>query len=229
MPRLALTAGILIALLCLTPPSVFGQGRSRYVAFDRPVATTPTTVAPPAPAAPPSTAYPVPAALMNVDLAGQSAEDAMAKSAGCIACHGGTHDPHGKDTVRLGCTDCHGGNAASNVKQFAHVQPRFPDVWRTSANPVRSYTLLNHETPEFTRFVNPGDLRTAHLSCGTTGCHPNEVLNNRKSMMTHGAMLWEAALYNNGGLPPQARPLRRELQHVRHPPADADRAAADAV
>ena len=83
----------------------------------------------------------------------------------------------------------------------AHVQPRFPEAWRTSANPVRSYTLLNHESPEFIRFVNPGDLRIAHLSCGTAGCHPSEVLQNRKSMMTHGCMLWGAALYNNGAVP----------------------------
>ena len=87
------------------------------------------------------------------------------------------------------------------VKEFAHVQPRFPEAWRTSANPVRSYTLLNHESPEFTMFVNPGDLRVAHISCGTSGCHPDEVDNNRKSMMTHGRMLWEAALYNNGAFP----------------------------
>ena len=45
--------------------------------------------------------------------------------------------------------------------QQAHVWPRFPDAWGTSGNPVRSYTLLNHESPEFIRFVNPGDLRIA--------------------------------------------------------------------
>ena len=79
--------------------------------------------------------------------------------------------------------------------------PGSPRPGATSANPVRSYTLLNHESPEFVRFVNPGDLRIAHLSCGTANCHPNEVLQNRMSMMTHGAMLWGAALYNNGSFP----------------------------
>src|SRR5262249_47231296 len=43
--------------------------------------------------------------------------------------------------------------------------------------------------------------RIAHLSCGTAGCHAKEVLENRKSMMAHGCMLWGAALYNNGALP----------------------------
>src|SRR5437899_2208401 len=46
-----------------------------------------------------------------------------------------------------------------------------------------------------------GDLRIAHLSCGTAGCHGQEVLQNRKSMMAHGCMLWGAALYNNGAVP----------------------------
>ena len=81
------------------------------------------------------------------------------------------------------------------------MRPRFPDAWGSSGNPVRSYTLLNHESPDFIRFVNPGDLRVAHLSCGTVNCHGEQVLQVRKSMMTHGAMLWGAALYNNGAVP----------------------------
>jgi hypothetical protein len=131
----------------------------------------------------------------------QTEEQAAAKSTGCLSCHTGAHDPHYKETVRLGCTDCHGGDAQATTKTLAHVAPRFLNAWPTSANPVRSYTLLNHEAPEFIRFVNPGDLRVAHLSCGTANCHPQEVLQNRKSMMTHGCMLWGAALYNNGAVP----------------------------
>src|SRR5439155_19628829 len=119
-------------------------------------------------------------------------------------CHENTGDPHEKDTVRLGCVDCHGGNPNSMIKDEAHVLPRFREIWGGSANPVRSYALLNHESPEFIRFFNPGDLRIAHLSCGTANCHPNEVLQNRKSMMTHGCMLWGAALYNNGAFPLKA-------------------------
>ena len=64
---------------------------------------------------------------------------------------------------------------------------------------MRSYTLLNHESPEFIRFVNPGDLRVAEFTCGQ--CHEKEVLQVRKSMMTHGCMLWGSALYNNGAVP----------------------------
>jgi hypothetical protein len=133
------------------------------------------------------------------DLYRQTAEDAERKSWGCKNCHTGVHDMHNLPTVRLGCTDCHGGDAFCPTKEGAHVLPRFPQAWPNSGNPVRTYTLLNHETPEFIRFVNPGDLRIAHISCG--GCHAKEVLQVKKSMMTHGCMLWGAALYNNGSVP----------------------------
>jgi hypothetical protein len=145
--------------------------------------------------------FPLPPELQGIDLLRQTADEAAGKSAGCVACHIGSHDPHEKATLHLGCTDCHGGDPAPPVKELAHVLPRFPGAWKTSANPVRSYTLLNHECPEFIRFVNPGDLRVAHISCGTANCHPREVLQNRKSMMTHGCMLWSAALYNNAAVP----------------------------
>jgi hypothetical protein len=145
--------------------------------------------------------FPMPAALRNINLLKQTADAAAAKSAGCIHCHQNTHDPHGKETLHLGCCDCHGGNPAATDKFQAHVPARFPEAWPTSGNPQRSYTLLNHEAPDFIRFVNPGDLRVAHISCGTANCHPREVQQNRASMMTHGCMLWGAALYNNGSFP----------------------------
>lgn len=129
----------------------------------------------------------------------QTDEDVSRKSWGCLACHQGVRDMHNLPTVKLGCTDCHGGNPETVVQEQAHVAPRLVHAWPSAANPVRSYTLLNHESPEFVRFVNPGDLRVAHVSCGP--CHAREVLQVRKSMMTHGCMLWGAALYNNGAVP----------------------------
>ena len=143
----------------------------------------------------------------------QSQADADRKSTGCISCHGSTEAPsmHPTGTVHLGCIDCHGGDVnvqkagapgSPEYKQAtskAHPKPSEPDVFKTSANPVRSRTFWLHENKEYVKFVNPGDLRVASETCGTAGCHVKEVRAVKTSMMTHGGMLWAAALYNNGG------------------------------
>src|SRR5262245_21541421 len=86
--------------------------------------------------------FPYPAGFSPEELISQSSDQANAKSYGCVQCHHGAKDMHDKSTVHLGCVDCHGGNASAATKECAHVPPRFPDAWPTSANPVRSYTLL---------------------------------------------------------------------------------------
>ncbi|HLX61260.1 MAG TPA: hypothetical protein VKX17_08250 [Planctomycetota bacterium] len=70
----------------------------------------------------------------------------------------------------------------------------------SAANPRRSNAAWLMESPEFVRFVNPGDLRVARYSCGTptSNCHAGYTEKSSHSMMAHGAMLWNAALYNNG-------------------------------
>jgi hypothetical protein len=146
---------------------------------------------------------------------GSQAHAPAVKLEGCVSCHGMIEPMHkygttetleklkdGKDAVGLTCTACHGGNPASKLKEEAHVKPKFPAEWRragkySGANPERSNTLLNRESWEFVRFVNPGDLRVAAKTCGSS-CHQVESKNVARSMMTHGAMLWGAALYNNG-------------------------------
>ncbi len=138
------------------------------------------------------------------------------KVEGCVACHGLIEPMHkygttetlekikdGKDAVGLTCTACHGGNPVASTKEQAHVRPLFPREWRregkyTGANPERSNTLLARESWEFVRFVNPGDLRVVGKTCAGSACHDVESKNVSRSMMTHGAMLWAAALYNNG-------------------------------
>ena len=144
-----------------------------------------------------NSAFPIPNDLRHTNMATQTDDDAMTKSVGCISCHTNVGNMHSSETVRIGCTDCHGGDASVTDIRKAHVWPKMKGAWKNSANPVRSYTLLNHESAEFVRFMNPGDLRVNHIACGQ--CHANSVLQVRKSMMTHGAMLWGAALYNNGG------------------------------
>ncbi|HEX5229882.1 MAG TPA: hypothetical protein VFW44_19355, partial [Bryobacteraceae bacterium] len=148
---------------------------------------------------------------------GESQEQANQNSTGCVACHGQTDSAsmHTTGTVRLGCTDCHGGNADiappagaqkgsaeyDAAKKKAHPKPSIPEMWKSSANPVRAYAQWLKETKEYIQFVNPGDLRVAAQTCGSAGCHSKEVYAVRTSMMTTGTMLWEAALYNNGDFP----------------------------
>jgi len=130
----------------------------------------------------------------------QTEEEANRKSRGCLECHRGSEPMHASPYVVLGCADCHGGNATPGLTQRkAHVQPRNPVFWQSSANPNDSTVLLNHESAEFIQFVNPGDLRVAEKACGL--CHGEIVRNVTHSMMRHGAMLWGAALYNNGAYP----------------------------
>ncbi|MCJ8155885.1 multiheme c-type cytochrome [Sphingomonas sp. LaA6.9] len=147
----------------------------------------------------------------------QEPEEAARKSEGCLSCHTASDAPtmHTSPAVQLGCTDCHGGdpmvrgnselphNAPAYVaaRDKAHVLPRFPASWHwpSSANPKTSYTLLNRESPEFIRFVNPSDYRVARESCGA--CHMEVIEASERSLMASGAMLWGGAAYNNGIIP----------------------------
>jgi hypothetical protein len=83
----------------------------------------------------------------------------------------------------------------------AHVLPQHPEEWNwpVSAKPERTYALLNHESQEFIRFLNPSDYRVDRQACGA--CHLPEIQENEHSLMSTGAMLWGGAAYNNGILP----------------------------
>src|SRR3546814_4779351 len=103
----------------------------------------------------------------------------------------------------LGCADCHGCNAAVRgdpalgfedpayvaARERAHVLPRYPKSWNypSSANPQRTYTLLNRAAPEFVRFVNPSDYRAARDACGS--CHMQVIEAAARSLMASGATL----------------------------------------
>lgn len=121
---------------------------------------------------------------------------------------------HPTGTVVLGCTDCHGGNATKelrsgvkrgtaeydDIEEAAHVVVSREEL-HFSRNHEREYANWLKRSKEYIQFVNPGDLRVAGQTCGRSGCHSEEVKRVRSSMMTHGAMLWAAALYNNGAFP----------------------------
>ncbi len=144
----------------------------------------------------------------------QSQADADRNSRGCVTCHTATDSPtmHATGTVRLGCTDCHGGdsdvraNGGPNSSGYLQTKKRAHPASRIlpandSGNAARLYSDWLREDWNYVRFVNPGDLRVAEKTCGTSGCHRAEVRKVQTSMMTHGAMLWGAALYNNGAFP----------------------------
>src|SRR5476649_1492379 len=84
------------------------------------------------------------AALPPLNWIDQTQSQADAKSAGCLQCHNGIEPMHAATHVVLGCIDCHGGNPARGLtKKEAHVPPRNPEFWTTSANPPRSDVWLN--------------------------------------------------------------------------------------
>jgi len=126
----------------------------------------------------------------------QTKEQAAPKSSGCLTCHKNIEPMHASSAVKLGCTDCHGGDPVATTKEKAHIHPLHPEIWKTSANPERSYTALLQESVEFVKFVNPGDLRVAQETCGT--CHAREVNAVPRSTMTTSAVFWAAAGYANG-------------------------------
>jgi hypothetical protein len=147
----------------------------------------------------------------------QTQAEAQLKSAGCMSCHTTTDSltMHTSPGVILGCADCHGGNPAVFVGKnappgsaeyrqaldAAHVRPRFPEAWNypSSVKPARTYTLLNKESPEFIRFLNPSDYRVARQACGA--CHLAIIAAAERSPMATTAMFWAAGAYNNGILP----------------------------
>ena len=147
----------------------------------------------------------------------QTWDAANVKSTGCVSCHTDSDQKtmHATPAVVLGCVDCHGGDASvtgdngwgkkspqyMHALKKAHVLPKYPESWHwpSSANPKRSYTLLNKESPEFVRFVNPSDYRVARESCGA--CHMEIIEASERSLMASGAMLWGGAAYNNGIVP----------------------------
>ncbi len=145
---------------------------------------------------------PMPAPTKRVDgkvvpLVSVPIADVERLDANCLGCHENARDPH--PVLRMSCVDCHGGDPAATTKERAHPTPRHPERWTGARNPERAYTLLNEESTEWVRFVNPGDLRVANGVCG--GCHPQHVLAVAKSVMTTSAPFFGVASYANGIVP----------------------------
>jgi len=147
----------------------------------------------------------------------QGTADVERKSAGCVSCHIDNDLPsmHANPAVKIGCIDCHGGDSSVTrtasmesgspeyvaATERAHILPLYPNSWEypSSANPERTYTLLNKESRDFIRFINPSDYRVAGDACGA--CHQDIIEASIRSMHSTGTMLMGGAAYNNGILP----------------------------
>ena len=119
-------------------------------------------------------------------------------SQSCMKCHTGTESMHadGDKEIGITCVGCHGGDGSELEMKKAHVQPKQKDIFKNSANPKFTYAALNNESPEFIRFMNPGDYRVAELTCGT--CHQEIFRKSLTSCMAHSGMIPQAGTYNNG-------------------------------
>ncbi len=131
---------------------------------------------------------------------------------GCLACHrplepDGTavgieqaHPP--VDGQPLSCEDCHGGDPDARKQSEAHVLP-LPGVGEF----IRDLTVqeLDDVEPEYLRFINPGDLRVAPMSCGAgspraggSGCHQDVIDTMVTSPMATSAGILGVARYRAG-------------------------------
>jgi hypothetical protein len=129
----------------------------------------------------------------------------------CVDCHGGNARVamQGKDAITVSLLSKSDPKFLA-VEQSYHVQPSpaTADLWKkngfpSSGNPEIPGSRTLGENVDYIRFVNPGDLRAARMACGA--CHNTAkegfiVEKVAGSMMAHGAMLWGAALYNNGSI-----------------------------
>jgi hypothetical protein len=82
-------------------------------------------------------------------------------------------DAQGKDGVGLSCTSCHGGNPFGKTQADSHVKPSFPEVWTrdgkpSSGNPENTNALLERESYEFVRSIQPICVPRAKLAARAT-------------------------------------------------------------
>jgi len=166
--------------------------------------------------------------LVFVTACGGRIEEVVLHRSNCEVCHQPL-DSEGKPTgieevhpwVKLPCTDCHGGTAwicdgtvketASGKKcdtgwiydqSRAHVSPQSGPAYLKNLTAQQ----LDSTDPDYLRFINPGDFRVAHYSCGGgsgkagefAGCHSNVVERTPRSTMAHTSGEITVARYRAG-------------------------------
>ena len=226
-PRLQARHALPMALLAMAVVLLGTPGRNDP---HRAMAQTPPQ--PSRPSAPTATVpYPVPPELQGIDLSRQTVEMAAAKSAGCLSCHRGQHEPalQARDRPpRLRRLPRRRSHVRRRPAQ-AHVWPRFPDAWGSVG---QSGPVLHAPESRVARFHPlreprrpPGrapELRHGELPrrAGPPGAQEHD--DPRRHALGRGAVQQRLGAVQGG-------PLRRELQHARRPAAAADGPAADGV
>lgn len=140
--------------------------------------------------------------VLFTSLAGCEPREEVDMRPSCEVCHsprpGPGEAPHGIDDAHplapLSCVACHGGDDTAYDQDLAHVGPGDGPSY------LRNLTTgeLDEVDPAYLRFVNPGDLRVADQTCGSTGCHTEQVQTIRNSMMGHTSGEITVARYRAG-------------------------------
>ena len=144
-----------------------------------------------------------------------NADEALRKSRGCLECHAGIEPMHASPNVVLGCTDCHGGNR--DARPDASTRRTSSRATRSSGKPRRIRTtrtccsITNRRSSSTSSIPAICAWRRRPAVCATA----RSSRNVGHSMMNHGAMLWGAALYNNGAYPAEELSLRPGLRRRR--------------
>ncbi len=119
----------------------------------------------------------------SIDLPAQPATAGGA----CLSCHKGIEDIHPWSTVS--CVQCHGGNDEATTKETAHV--------KVTVRPAGDERVAGQSIDlDSIRFLDPGNLRAAHVSCGP--CHTKAVSDTTHSLHATTSGHLGDGLYESG-------------------------------
>jgi hypothetical protein len=146
----------------------------------------------------------------------------------CIDCHrpGGIGIESAHPWAELSCVDCHGGTSPAQDIVTAHVA-KPAGVF----NPKQlAADQLDALPPDYLRFINPGDLRVASVSCGsgspnsmvgTAGCHQGVVEKVSRSLMSTFAGHYNVPRFLSGLQDRNAYYGVRDIVHEEYDPETA--------
>ncbi len=134
-------------------------------------------------------------------------------------CHGAIERIH-FGGAELGCASCHGGDPTDPTREGAHVtvsQSFNPSVPDAEVLEHLSVSELDELDEDVLRFLNPGDYRVAHKTCGSStlrggDCHPRAT--NDSLLSTHATLSGQLAggVWFIGAGPRESRYAPRDVE-----------------